>query len=85
MTYEQFASDIPPVRTWTFSPYAPVPEHGRSNDPGGAASASMYCKPLGSGSPSNGQPKASRTRPAWKSVFGERVLHRVRERHLKRV
>ena len=34
MTYDQFATDIPPVRTWTFSPYAPVPEHGRSNDAG---------------------------------------------------
>ena len=34
MTYEQFASDIPPVRTRTFSPYALVSENGRSNNPG---------------------------------------------------
>ena len=34
MTYEQFASDLPPDRTWTFSSYALVSEHGRSNDPG---------------------------------------------------
>ena len=34
MTYEQFALDIPPGRTGTFSPYALVSENGRSDDPG---------------------------------------------------